>query len=145
VSNVPSVARQPAFNETRALGTLVLFVVGIVAGVVVHALVDQGPPQNPYPTLPKVDEPQVAHDVIQAIANDDAQSLSKLLDQSQLTDLDTALQPIVDVRSTKFVGAVESQGRYLSGYVVTGKTTDGTDFIVGFVLRVTNDQVVGVN
>jgi hypothetical protein len=62
-----------------------------------------------------------------------------------LTDLDTALQPITDVRSTKFVGAVESEGRLLSAYVVTGKTTEGIDFVVGFVLRVSNDQVVGVN
>jgi hypothetical protein len=62
-----------------------------------------------------------------------------------LTDLDTALQPIIDVRTTKFVGAVESEGRLLSGYVVTGKTTEGIDFVVGFVLRVANDQVVGVN
>jgi len=49
------------------------------------------------------------------------------------------------VRGTKFVGAVESEGRLLSAYLVTGKTSEGSDFIVGFVLRVANDQVVGVN
>jgi hypothetical protein len=132
-------------NEARAVATLSLFALGIVAGVVVHAFVDKGPAENPYPALPKVEEPRAAHDVIAAIGSDDAQSLSRLVDSTMLTALDTALQPITDVRSTKFVGAVESEGRMLSAYVVTGKTTEGIDFVVGFVLRVSNDQVVGVN
>ena len=138
-------ARTPAINEARAVGTVVLFVLGIAVGAIVHSFVDQGPQESPYASLPKVDEPQAAHDVVAAIANDDAQSLSKLLSSDQLNDLDTALQPIIDFLSAKFVGAVESEGRMLSGYVVQGKTSDGTDFIVGFVLRVANDQVVGVN
>ena len=132
-------------NEPRAFATLSLFAVGILAGVVVHAVVDKGPAENPYPALPKVEEPRAAHDVIAAIGTDDAQALSRLVDSTMLTDLDTAIQPITNVRSTKFVGAVESEGRLLSAYVVTGKTTDGIDFVVGFVLRVANDQVVGVN
>jgi hypothetical protein len=127
------------------MATLSLFALGILAGVVVHSFVDKGPAENPYPALPKVDEPRAAHDVVAAIGSDDAQSLSRLVDSKMLTDLDTALQPITDVRSTKFVGAVESEGRMLSAYVVTGKTTEGIDFVVGFVLRVSNDQVVGVN
>jgi hypothetical protein len=132
-------------NEARAVATLSLFALGILAGVVVHSFVDRGPAENPYPALPKVDEPRAAHDVVAAIGSDDAQSLSRLVDSKMLTDLDTALQPITDVRSTRFVGAVESEGRLLSAYVVTGKTTEGIDFVVGFVLRVSNDQVVGVN
>ncbi len=132
-------------NEARAAATLSLFAVGILAGVVVHAFVDKGPADNPYPTLPKIDEPRAAHDVVAAIAADDAQALSRLIDSTMLNDLDMALQPITDVRSTKFVGAVDSEGRLLSAYVVTGKTTEGIDFVVGFVLRVANDQVVGVN
>jgi hypothetical protein len=127
------------------MATLSLFVMGILGGVVVHAFADRGPVESPYPQLPKIDEPRVAHDVIQAVAADDARSLSRLMDSTMLNDLDTALQPIVDVRSTKFVGAVENEGRLLSAYVVTGKTTEGIDFVVGFVLRVANDQVVGVN
>ena len=132
-------------NETRAFATLSLFAVGILAGVVVHALADKGPAENPYPALPKIEEPRAAHDVVAAIAADDAQSLGRLIDSTMLNDLDSALQPIIDVRTTKFVGAVESEGRLLSAYVVTGKTTEGIDFVVGFVLRVANDQVVGVN
>jgi hypothetical protein len=132
-------------NEARAAATLSLFAVGILAGVVVHAFVDKGPADNPYPALPKIEEPRAAHDVVAAIAADDPQALSRLVDSTMLNDLDTALQPITDVRSTRFVGAVDSEGRLLSAYVVTGKTTEGIDFVVGFVLRVANDQVVGVN
>ncbi len=132
-------------NEARAVATLSLFAVGILAGVVLHSLVDRGPADNPYPALPKVEEPRAAHDVVAAIGADDAQSLSRLVDATMLTALDAALQPITDVRKTKFVGAVESEGRLLSAYVITGKTTGGIDFVVGFVLRVANDAVVGVN
>ena len=132
-------------NEARAIATLSLFVIGILSGVVLHAVVDKGPGENPYPALPKVEEPRAAHDVVAAIAADDAQSLSRLIDAQMLSDLDAALQPITDVRGTKFIGAVDSEGRLLSAYVVTGKTTEGIDFVVGFVLRVANDQVVGVN
>ena len=132
-------------NEARAVATLSLFAVGILTGVVLHSFVDKGPIESPYPALPKVDEPRAAHDVVAAIGSDDAQSLSRLIDSQLLTALDAALQPITDVRTAKFVGAVESEGRLLSGYVVTGKTTDGVDFVVGFVLQVANDQVVGVN
>ncbi len=127
------------------MATLSLFAVGILAGVVVHSFVDRGPATSPYPELLKVDEPRIAHDVVGAIAADDAQALSRLMPADMLGALDTALQPVSDVRTTKFVGAVESEGRLLSAYVVTGKTTDGIDFVVGFVLRVANDQVVGVN
>jgi len=131
--------------QVRAFGTVALFVLGLVVGSVAHQIVDRGPGESPYPALPKTNEPAAAHDVVQAIANDDAASLSKMLAAEQLTDLSTALQPIIDVRGAKFVGAVESEGRLLSAYLVTGKTSEGSDFIVGFVLRVANDQVVGVN
>ena len=98
------------------------------------------PPRSPYAELQRIDEPRVAHDVVAAIAADDAQSLSRLMSADMLSALDSALQPVVDVRKTEFVGAVESEGRLLSGYVATGKTSDGIDFVVGFVLRVANDR-----
>jgi hypothetical protein len=122
-----------------------LFGIGLLGGVVVHGFVDRGPAENPYPTLPKVEEPRAAQAVIAAVAANDPRSLAQLMPADLLTKLDSALEPIVDVRSTKFVGAVESESTLLSGYTVTGKTQDGVDFVVGFVLRVANDQVVGVN
>lgn len=132
-------------SEARAWGTVALFSLGVFSGVVLHQIIDRGPGDNPYPSLPKTEEPRAAHDVVAAVAADDARSLSKMMSSELLTDLDSALQPIIDVRGTKFVGAVESEGRLLSAYVVTGKTAEGIDFVVGFVLRVANDQVVGVN
>lgn len=140
-----AVAQPAAATQLRGFGTLALFVLGLLVGAAAHQIADRGPGDSPYPSLPKTDEPAAAHDVVQAIANDDAASLGKMLASDQLTDLGTALQPIVDVRTTKFVGAVESEGRLLSAYIVNGKTSDGSDFIVGFVLRVANDRVVGVN
>src|SRR5437899_12077936 len=98
----------------------------MAVGVIVHSFADQGPPESPYPALPKADEPQAAHDVVAAAANDDAQALSKLLSSDQLNDLDTALQPIIDVRSAKLGGGVESEGRKWSGYVGAGNASDGT-------------------
>lgn len=132
-------------NEAKAFSTFALFALGILAGVALHSAVDRGPAESPYPSLPKMDEPSAARDVVAALAADDARSLSKLLSEELLGELDKALQPVVDIRVTKFVGAVESEGRLLSAYSVTGKTSDGMDFVVGFVLRVANDQVVGVN
>ena len=143
MSSAASLAqRTTGVSETRAVATLALFGVGLL---VVHSLTDRGPGENPYPSLPKVEEPAIARDVVTAIAADDATTLAKLLSQDQLNDLGTALQPITDVRGAKFVGAVESEGRFLVAYTVTGKDDTGNDFIVGFVLRVSNDQVVGVN
>ena len=124
---------------------MALFGVGVLGGIVAHGFVDKGPPENPYPTLPKVEEPRAAQAVVAAIAANDPRSLSQLMPADLLTKLDSSLKPIVDVRSAKFVGAVESEGMLLSGYTVTGKTEEGIDFVVGFVLRVANDQVVGVN
>lgn len=132
-------------NEARAVAIFALFGIGLLGGVVVHGFVDRGPAENPYPTLPKVEEPRAAQAVIAAVAANDPRSLAQLMPADLLTKLDSALEPIVDVRSTKFVGAVESESTLLSGYTVTGKTQDGVDFVVGFVLRVANDQVVGVN
>jgi hypothetical protein len=132
-------------NEARAVAIFALFGVGMLGGVVVHAFVEKGPIENPYPTLPKVEEPRAAQAVVAAIAANDPGSLSQLMPNDLLSKLDKALAPIVDVRSTKFVGAVESERTLLSAYTVTGKTQEGVDFVVGFVLRVADDQVVGVN
>ena len=132
-------------NEARAFAVIALFGVGVLGGVVAHSFVDQRPAENPYPTLPKVEEPRAAQIVASAIAANDPKALAQLMPADLLAKLDASLKPVVDVRTTKFVGAVESEGMLLSGYTVTGKTEDGVDFVVGFVLRVANDQVVGVN
>ncbi len=132
-------------NNARAALILATFLTGLVTGVVFYAVTDRGTDANPYATLPKALEPAVTADVARAIQSDDAKVLANLLDMEVLQQLQTAIEPLADIRSMKFVGAVEKSGRVLAAYVAGGKTSDGTDVLVGFVLNVTGDQIVGVN
>ena len=132
-------------NSAKAALVLATFVGGLVAGVVVYAVTDKGADANPYASLPKSSEPAVTADVARALSGDDAKALSNQLDMEVLQQLQTAIEPLADIRSMKFVGAVEKSGRVLAAYVAGGKTSDGTDVLVGFVLNVTGDQIVGVN
>jgi len=132
-------------SSTRAALILATFLGGLVMGVVIYAVTDKGAGANPYASLPKTSEPAVGADVARALANDDARALSNQLDMTVLQQLQTAIDPLVDIRSIKFVGAVEKNGRVLAAYVAGGRTNDGTDIVRGFVLRVTGDQIVGVN
>jgi hypothetical protein len=133
------------FNSARAALVLATFLGGLVVGVVGYAVTDKGADANPYSSLPKAGEPAVTADVARALASDDAKALSNELDMTVLQQLQTAIDPLTDIRTMKFVGAVEKDGRVLAAYVAGGRTVDGTDVLVGFVLRVTGDQIVGVN
>jgi hypothetical protein len=124
---------------------LATFLGGLVTGVVAYAVTDKGADTNPYASLPRSAEPAAGADVARALANDDAKALANQLDMEVLQQLQTAIEPLSDIRSMKFVGAVEKNGRTLAAYVAGGRTSDGTDVLVGFVLRVTGDQIVGVN
>lgn len=132
-------------NSVRAAVILATFLGGLVTGVVTYAATDRGDGTNPYASLPRAGEPTVSADVARALASDDARALANQLDQEVLQQLQTAIEPLADIRSMKFVGAVEKNGRTLAAYVAGGRTSDGTDVLVGFVLRVTGDQIVGVN
>jgi hypothetical protein len=114
-------------------------------GVVMYAVTDKGADANPYASLPRSAEPAVTADIARSLAGDDAKALSNQLDMEVLQQLQTAIAPLTDIRSMKFVGAVEKNGRVLAAYVAGGRTSEGTDLLVGFVLRVTGDQIVGVN
>ena len=144
LSSAPAFGTQP-MNSARAALILATFLTGLVTGVVVYAVTDRGTDANPYTSLPKAAEPAVTADVARAIQSDDARVLANLLDMEVLQQLQTAIEPLADIRSMKFVGAVEKSGRVLAAYVAGGKTSDGTDVLVGFVLNVTGDQIVGVN
>jgi len=131
--------------SARAALILATFLGGLISGVVIYAVTDRGADANPYASLPKAAEPAVTAEVARAIAADDAKALASQLDMEVLEQLKSAIEPLADVRSMKFVGAVEKGGRVLAAYVAGGRTADGTDVLVGFVLRVTGDQIVGVN
>ncbi len=132
-------------QSARAALILATFLGGLVTGVVLYAVTDRGTDANPYASLPRAAEPAVTADVARAIESDDSRTLANLLDMEVLQQLQTAIEPLADIRSMKFVGAVEKGGRVLAAYVAGGKTSDGTDVLVGFVLNVTGDQIVGVN
>jgi hypothetical protein len=132
-------------SSGRAALILATFVGGIVAGVVLYALTDKSADANPYESLPRAAEPAVTADVARALANDDPRALANQLDMEVLTQLQTAIEPLTDIRTMKFVGAVEKNGRVLAAYVAGGRTSDGVDILRGFVLSVTGDQIVGVN
>ena len=137
-------------NEGRAVMILALFVGGIVGGVVLQRVTDPGVRANPYPALDRVEEPATSAQVASALANNDPKTLARLLDNDTLTALKDALTdpmgaPISDIRSVKFAGATQKDGRVLAGYIVSGKDMEGTDAIVGFVLDIENGEIVGVN
>jgi hypothetical protein len=132
-------------NGGRAALILATFLGGLLTGVVTYAVTDRGTEANQYASLPRAAEPAATADVARAIQSDDARVLANLLDMEVLQQLQTAIEPLAEIRSMKFVGAVEKSGRVLAAYVAGGKTVDGTDVLVGFVLNVTGDQIVGVN
>jgi hypothetical protein len=144
--NTAAASGSGPMNSARAALILATFLGGLVAGVAIYAVTDnKGADANPYASLPRAAEPAVTADVARALSTDDAKGLSNQLDMEVLQQLQTAIEPLTDIRSMKFVGAVEKNGRTLAAYVAGGRTSDGTDVLVGFVLRVTGDQIVGVN
>jgi hypothetical protein len=144
LSNAAALSIRPV-SSVRAALILATFLGGAVMGVIVYAVTDKGADANPYASLPKIAEPAVTAEVARALANDDAKGLSSQLDNAILQQLQTAIDPLTDIRSMKFVGAVEKNGRVLAAYVAGGRTSDGTDIVRGFVIRLSGDQIVGVN
>ena len=119
--------------------------VGLVSGVLVNGAATPGIPDNPYRSLDKTGEPAPAAAVVLAVGVGDARGLAKLLDQDVLKQLGSALEPLVEVHETQFVGAVEKNGDVLAAYVARGREPRGSKIVRGFVLRVTGAKVTGVN
>lgn len=124
---------------------LLLFILGISAGVAVQTYVSPPPPPNPYAELPLVGEPPEAAALIQMILADDARGLAREYDAQLLQALGPALEPLMEIFEAKFVGATERHGDLLASYVLSGRAGPGVDYSVGVVFRVTRGSVVGVN
>ena len=125
--------------------SLSVFAIGVATGVLVNSALAPGVSENPYRSLDKIGEPAPAAAVVSAVAAGDARGLAKLLEQDALKQLGSALEPLVEVQETEFVGAVEKNGDVLSSYVARGKEPRGSKIVRGFVLRVQGEKVVGVN
>lgn len=132
-------------SDARTAVTLGLFVAGLVLGVVGQLVLAPAAQPTPLAALPPTAEPPAAATVASAIIRDDARGLAKSLDQDVLKSLGQALEPIVEVTELRFVGATELDGRVMAAYVAKGKDLSGEKRIVGLVLRVQEDEVVGVN
>lgn len=124
---------------------LLLFVLGLLGGIGLGQATRERAPANPYGTLPLTAEPAAAAAIIDAIRIDDAHALANQLDGELLGSLGEAIDPVVDVLEVRFAGASERSGDTLSAYVVQGRTLQGQELLVGFVLRVRGDKVVGIN
>lgn len=138
---------QPAAGP-RSLGpsvTLLLFFVGLVAGVAAQALLSPGPPANHYAELAPVNEPAESAALVRLILADDARGLAAATEGELLQELGRALRPLQDVFEMKFVGAAERRGDILASYVATGREMGMQTFSVGVVFRVSGGKVVGVN
>jgi len=133
---------------SRTLGpwvTLLLFVVGLVAGVAAQSYVSPAPAANPYTELPLIGEPPESVAVVRLILADDARALAAGMEGELLKELGAALEPLQEVFDMKFVGAVERRGDILASYVATGGEQSAQSFSVGVVFRVSGGKVVGVN
>ena len=125
---------------------ILLFAVGLVAGIGIAVLTSPGVAANPYSSLPPAAEPQASAQVAAAIRQDDARMLSRVIsDQDLLGKLHQSLDPIIAVSDVRFLGAADRNGTTLSAYVVRGRDQQGNKIIRGFVLSVQHGEVVGVN
>lgn len=129
----------------RGLLVVFMFFVGLAGGGLAYIATAPRMPDNPYKQMDRIPEPAAGASVATAVAAGDARALARQLDKDILKQLGNALEPLVDVHETKFVGAVDRDGRVFSAYVAQGKDPRGGKVIVGFVLRVLRDKVVGVN
>lgn len=139
----------------RVLGsaiTLGMFGGALVAGYFFYGNQNQPLVLGPYPAVATVPEPPAAHHIVELILADDAPALSKELEADALEALSGALrtiegnpQPLVSVTSIKYLGAVQGADQTVVSYLANGRDAGGTKWVVGFALRVQEDQVVGVN
>jgi hypothetical protein len=125
--------------------TLGLFAIGLVAGIAAFGVLRVAPTTGPYPTLPGTAEPTVSATLADAIEADDPRALAGTVDAETLGRLAETLKPIVEVSEVSFVGAVAQEQGLLAGYIAHGLDQGGSKWIVGFVLHVQENRVVGVN
>ena len=145
-------ALRPLVRIVRSIVLLGMFGGAVVAGIVVYTLQAPAPSPGTYPSVPTTAEPAAAHEIVELIVADDAPALASKLDAESLQALAGALstvepapQPLVTVTSVKYLGAVALEEQTVVSYLARGRDAAGTDWVVGFALRVQGDEVVGVN
>jgi hypothetical protein len=129
----------------RSVAIVALFIVGIVAGIGGFVALNPAPPPVRYPELAGAPEPPVAHALAAALKANDADGVASHVLSTVASSLSDALKPIVDVTDVTYVGTVEHDGRDLAGYIVAGRDQQSQKQIVGFVVDVVNDEIIGIN
>jgi hypothetical protein len=151
VSELSTAVGQPAAAAERApvhLGgwaQLMLFVLGLLVGAGVNSYLSPAPPPNPYAELSLIGEPPESAAVVRVLLADDARTLSRMLPGEVLQGLGQAIDPLQEIFEAKFVGGTERKGDILASYVMSGRGSQGQDFSVGVVFRVSGGKVIGVN
>ena len=122
-----------------------LFAIGILIGAGVNSLLSPPPPANPYAELAIIGEPPESAAIVRVLLADDARTLSRMLPGEVLQALGEAIDPLQEIFEAKYVGGTERKGDILASYVLSGRGSQGQDFSVGVVFRVSGGKVIGVN
>ena len=141
----PAVATEQAPVRLGGWAQVILFVMGILIGAGINSYLSPGPPPNPYAELSLIGEPPESAAVVRVLLADDARTLSRMLPGEVLQGLGQAIDPLQEIFEAKFVGGTERKGDILASYVMSGRGSQGQDFSVGVVFRVSGGKVIGVN
>ncbi len=129
----------------RPLVTVLVFAVGLAAGITAVVAAPEPPPQDSLPALPAVPEPPAAAVIAAAVDANDSEVLSLVLDQPALESLTVALKPLERVDRVRFTGAARIIAeRVAVGYVAYGPSAFGTSAVAGFIVVVEGDRVVTI-
>lgn len=141
----PTVATEQAPVRLGGWAQFILFVMGILVGAGINSYMSPAPPPNPYAELTIIGEPPESAAVVRVLLADDARTLSRMLPGEVLQGLGQAIDPLQEIFEAKFVGGTERKGDILASYVMSGRGSQGQDFSVGVVFRVSGGKVIGVN
>lgn len=133
----------------HAMGTLLLFGMGVGAGVLAFERLSSEIDYGPYPPRREAAEPVAADRLTDLLAAGDDSTLAVEFDEEILTQLSGALrigqQSLVSVSDIRYLGTVAEGEEALASYVALGKFNSGQDVVIGFAVRVRDGEVVGVN
>jgi len=131
---------------------IVLFVVGLGAGLLLYLAANPPLQYGNLPPLSEAAEPPAADQLTDLLVAGDEAQLADHYDGDLLAGLSAALtmgpnanDPLVQVNDIQYLGSVAQGADILSFYIATGQMSDGTDGEAGFSVRVRDGKVVGVN